>query len=164
MLRRSALAASPILIALALGACGGGHKTTSDRDAYIARADGICRETSVRAGPLLRRLAVGAASLTPASARGLAPLGRRVHQIAGAYIARLSALSPPAADRAEIARFVSLSRQVIDAIGGASAALSAGRTTQALATLQRVQATAGAADAAAAAYGFDDCATVLAIG
>lgn len=162
--RRIVIAASAALALLTLSACGGGQATGPSRADYIARAERICRDTTAQAAPLLRRFAAGAASLNATSARKLAPVGERIHALASAYIARLRALPQPAADRAKIARFLSLSREVIDGLGQAATALSAGHTVEVLGTLQGVQATANDANAAAVAYGLRDCAKVLAIG
>lgn len=160
-----AIVTAAALILGVLSGCGGdGADEGPTRAQYAARADRICRETSAQAAPLLRRLAAGVSGLTADRARALAPVGTRVHALARDYVQRLSALEQPPDDRDEIATFLSRTRQVVDAIGRSAAALSAGRTVEALGTLQATQSAAAEANGAAAGLGLDGCASVLTIG
>lgn len=156
----TALAAAA-LACLSLSACGGGEQAGVTRAQYITRADRICHATRVEAAPMLRRLAAGAGSLDAVSLRRLAPLGRRIHALATGYLTRISALRQPAGDHDEIERFLSPSRQAVDAIGNAAAAAAAGHAVETLGTLQQAQAAANEANAAAAAYGLSECQRVL---
>lgn len=163
MSRALAIVTSAALLVGGLAACGGGDEGPS-HDEYVAGADRICRTTSARAAPLLRRLAAGASGLTAARARALAPVGERVHAMGQDYLAKLSALEQPQADREQIAAWLARTRKVVDSIGSSAAALSAGRVVEALGTLQATQTTASEANAAASDLGLYDCATVLSIG
>ncbi len=163
--RRVVLGLSAALALPMLSACGGGGRPAGpSRADYIAHADRVCRDTRARSAPLLRRFAAGAASLDAASARRLAPLGRHIHALAQAYLARLRALAPPEGDRDAVGHFLSLSGAVVDELGHAAVALAAGHPLDVLATLRDAQLGAKDANAAAAAYGFSDCATVLSLG
>lgn len=151
-------------LVLAVGGCGGGGDKGPTHAQFVARADRICREAAVQARPSLLQLSTGLTSISPASVRRLAPAGERLHAVSRAYLARLGALERPSADNARIERFLALSRQVSDAIGRAATAAGAGRTVEALATLQGVQQTARDANAAAADYGLRACARLLPAG
>lgn len=157
-------ALAAVLVTTVIAGCGGSSSSGPSRAAYVARADRLCRDTRAQAAPLLRQLVAGATTLDAAGARRLAPLGARVHALARTYVTQLEALPRPQADRATLDRFVTGSRATVDGLGAAAAALSAGNLVQALAQLQAVQDTATEANAAAAAYGLEDCATVLTLG
>ena len=164
MLRALAIAVAIALPGALLSACGGSDAGGPERAAYIARADRICHQTHVQAAPLLSRLAAAAPGLTPAKARALAPLGRRVHDIGTTYVTRLTALRQPHADRGRLQTFVSRTREVVGAIGQAATALGAGQTVAVLGMLQSAQSSADKANAAAADYGMNECASVLKLG
>lgn len=152
------------VVSLSPAACGTREQAGVTRAQYIARADRICRATHARAAPLLRRLAARAGTLDAAGLPRLAPLGRRVHEIASRYLLAISRLEQPPGDRDEIGRFLAPSRQAVAAIGEAAAAASAGRPVEVLGRLQEAQTAAAAANAAGAAYGFSDCARALTLG
>lgn len=164
MSRAAAIVMSAILLLGGLGACGGDEDEGPTRAEFAARADRICAETSAQASPLLRRLVAGAPGLTAARARRLAPVGAEVHELAGAYVRRLAALERPEDDRDEIAAWLVRTQEVVDAIGRSAAALAAGRSVEALGTLQATQTTAAEANAAASDLGLDDCSQVLTVG
>jgi hypothetical protein len=155
------LAASLLVIALGAAGCGGGTKSPG-KAAYIAKADRICQTTKVQTAPLVQRLAGAASgSISAAQARRLAAVAGRLHTMGANYVTSLQRLAPPSGDRAEVEQFLAPSRQVVDALGRAATDLRAGNVTGALALLAAGTTTAGQANAAARAYGFKQCVSVL---
>lgn len=153
--------ASLLVLALVASGCGGGTKGPSKAD-YIARADRICLTTKTQTAPLVRQLADAASgSVSAARARRLAGVLGQLHTMGAGYVASLQRLDQPSGDRAEIQRFLAASREVVDALGQATSELRAGNVTGALALLQAGTPTAERANAAAQAYGFKQCVSVL---
>jgi hypothetical protein len=153
--------ASLLALALFPSGCGGGTKGPSKAD-YIARADRICLTTKTQITPLVRQLASAASgSVSAAQARRLAGVVSRLHTMGAGYLASLQRLDQPSGDRAQIQRFLKASREVVDALGRATSELRAGNVTGALALLQAGAPTAEGANAAAQAYGFEQCVSVL---
>jgi hypothetical protein len=148
-------------LALFVAGCGGG-RNSAEKIAYIAKADRICQTTQTEAAPLIGKLSAAAAgSLTAAQARNLAVLADRLHAMGMLYTARLAQLKQPGGDHDAIEAFLAPSRQIVQSVGQAAAALKAGDVTSARALLGVGQLTAQRANGAARDYGFKQCVSVF---
>jgi hypothetical protein len=154
--------AAVMLAAAALAAGCGGSGGVSKAD-YVSKADAICLSAQSQAGPLVAQL-VTVGSVTPASARGLAPAVRSLQAIGASYLAQLRKLQLPSGDHTMVDSYLSSSSQVVGALGGAADALGGGRPAVALALLGQMRPVAQRANAAARAYGLQRCASVLPVG
>ncbi|HEX4109251.1 MAG TPA: hypothetical protein VHX88_14035 [Solirubrobacteraceae bacterium] len=150
-----------VLAALAISACGSSHHASGPtRAQYISSADAICSNAQGQVTPLLHKLETGATSLS-ANSRQLAATAEKLHTLAAGYLARLSALPRPSADKTELAGIVTLTDEVVNTIGQGASALAAGNTVAALATLASAESAASTADKALHAYGLTSCAAVF---
>lgn len=114
---------TPLLMALVLAGCGssgggattgataptttggGGTATASDRSAYIAQADALCKSANTRQEALRKKASGLAVTKLP-------PILRQQAGIASALSASLGRLTPPASDRAAVGRFVKAVHQL----------------------------------------------------
>jgi hypothetical protein len=156
---RGAACLVAVVGALAIAGCGGSSGPSKSQ--YIAQADAICQAALARTAPLIKQVGAAAISLTPASARRLAPVVQRLHTVGASYLARLRALKQPSGDHDAIDAFLTPAGHVVDALGRAAVPLSSGQPPAALAILQQAAPEAQTATAAAQAYGFHQCGSIL---
>ncbi|MFI4985493.1 MAG: hypothetical protein ACHP93_04140 [Solirubrobacterales bacterium] len=147
---------------LVLAGCGGSSGPSKAQ--YVAKADAICTTAHTQTAPLIQQVTAAGASLASGgapSARRLATVVRRLHDVAASGLARLRALRQPSGDHAAIERFLAPLASVVDAIGQAATALGSGQAPQALGLLQQVQPVAQQVTSAAQTYGLQQCGSVL---
>ena len=113
---------TPLLVALLVAGCGGsgggastgttapstpggGTATASDRSAYVAQADALCKSANARQEALRKKASGLAVTKLP-------PILRQQAGIASALSTSLGRLTPPASDRAAVGRFVKAVNQL----------------------------------------------------
>jgi hypothetical protein len=107
---RLALTATVAGLALALGACGGDDKKSSDngikRPEYVAKVDAVCKQTTKQSAPSFRKLQalVNASGTYKSRLIKGAPTLRTVYKLQVAKLQRFKAIQPPTADRAQVAK------------------------------------------------------------
>ena len=105
--------AAVVAAVVALAACGGGGETRLSHDAYVAKADAICRDI----GAKQKRLAV------PTSTGQIPTYVKRALPIFDDALARIHALRPPSELDARVQAWldgIAESRQVVSDIGKAA--------------------------------------------
>lgn len=153
------------VVGVVLGVTLSGGRGGPSKATYLGRADAICKTARSQTDPLIKQIAVTAASLASGaqgSAQKLAALAEKLHAEAAADLARLRALAQPSGDHAAIERFLTPLHTVVAAIGMAASVLRGGQPLQALGLLQAVQPAAQQLTSAARAYGLADCSRLLA--
>jgi hypothetical protein len=142
--------------------CGGSSSPAKAR--YVAEANAICKAASARTGPLIDDVTAAAASITSGGAGATGRLANdleALHRVASEYVAKLKRLRQPSGDHAAIQRFLTPFAKIVDSLGAAAAAVTAGQMPQALALLEHAAPVAQAASSGAQAYSLDQCATVV---
>jgi hypothetical protein len=154
-------AALALLVTLATLGCGG--EEGPSRAEYQAKANAICAAARSRTAPLVEQLSAAAGSLTAARAAEAAAAARRLETLAGRSVAQLRALEQPSGDTEEIERFVGAGERLVAAVGRAAQALRDRDVIRALGVVQQSRGLGREAEAAAAAYGLDQCERFLAL-
>ena len=145
---------------LALAGCGGSSGPTKAQ--YVAKANTICADARKQTLPLIGALKSSIASvLSGGSEKPLIRVAKRLNTTASATLTRLRAIARPDADSAKIARFLKPLSGVVADLGQLASTLGAGNTADALAALEREQATGAKVVKAAQAYGLTRCSTLL---
>jgi hypothetical protein len=164
----AALAAPALIVALALAACGGGGSSSSSTSSgpthaqYVASANAICKTARRQTAPLIAKLKSSGAALVTGGGAALAASVTHLRDIAATGLAKLRALEPPAADRAQIERVLTPLKRVIGLIGAAAQDLGRNQALNAVALIQQAQPLAARIGSAARALGASQCALVLA--
>jgi hypothetical protein len=116
---RLALTATVAGLVLALGACGGDDKKSSDnainRPEYIAKVDAICKKTSQQSAPSFRTLQalVNASGTYKSRLIKAAPTLRTVYKLQAAKLQQYKAIEPPTADRAQVAKITNAAQKTL---------------------------------------------------
>jgi len=151
-----------------LSACGGGGKSSNSTSGpthaqFVASANRICATAERQTVPLIAKVKSGGiGAVLSGDAAKLAPPVTRLHDIAAANLAKLRALTQPAADRAAIERFLRPLATVVADIGAAARDLAKGQGLDAYALIQQARPVAARVSSAARSYGVPQCGAVLA--
>lgn len=156
---------------LTLAACGGGGASATSTSSgptkaqYLAQSDAICKTTETQLTPLVHQVAGAAGAVfagSPGAAAKVVPAAEQLHAVAAAGLAKLRALTEPAADHARIAKFLTPLSSIVASIATAVSGIKKGQGTQALAQLQADQTLAQQVTSAAKSYGLRQCETIFA--
>lgn len=161
-------AAALLGISLSVAACGGSsHRPDSAaRARYDARANAICGAARSQTSPLINKIVAAEPALVSGAtgaAQRVAPTVTQLHNIATASLAQLTAIPQPAGDHAAIESFLAPLGRLVGGIGQAAGALAHGQSAQAFALIQQAQPDAQQVRSAAAAYGLNQCGSVVSI-
>jgi hypothetical protein len=140
--RRAAVAPVLVVCALLAGACTTSYKKSTTKADFIAQADDICRTYDNRASKATQNLK------HPGVGRRIAMVQDRLLPLLERRNTELARLTPPAADKATIARFLADLNAETNEVGLDPAGFVAAHDTSPLAQK---------AVAEAAAYGFEVC-------
>jgi hypothetical protein len=155
-----------LVTSLALAACGGSSSTKAKsapaptgltKAQYIAQAEPICAAAKRRA-PTKRILALIGQFPTPT--KEIARLLRKTATIVREVTAQLSALPPPAADRAAIARWIAQGAAIGPLLTKAAGQVSRGDLVAAIGSQQDITAATVEPTTFAKGYGMRECATI----
>ena len=156
-------AATLAITGVVLAGCGGGGGGGGgpSKAEYVAQADAICRSTKTQAAPLIQRLSAAVSSPSAAHLRRAATIVGELRTIGTAYLSQLRALEQPGDDTTAIARFLTPTGRVVGLLAEARTALERGAAIEALGVLQNAQPLDAEAGAAARAYGFSRCGSLI---
>jgi hypothetical protein len=139
-----------VAVVVALGATTAGASAQVTKPQYIAKADALCAAADAKVSKL--------GALVPAP-RAVA-IGGKILTIDRAALAALRALTPPASERAAVARLLRLADVAINTgIAGVVSAARSGSAPAFAAAVRRAQMLVDRAHAAARSFGLYACAS-----